>query len=247
MKWKIAATIVSTVLLFTPASHAADKARVLVFGDSNTWGWKPVAEGFPAKRHDDALRYGGILDQTLPNVDVVVDGLVGRRTDLDNRDKIALVEASDFNGAKALPDVIARQMPLDLVVIMLGTNDLQSGVGRTPAEVASSAFRLAKLVEGSEKPVFTAYPAPKVLVVAPPPMGDTSKTSLSGLFQAGEEPSKQLGEAFASEAKKTGIAFFDAGTVTSTDGIDGIHLTAENHKALGEALAPVVKELLSEN
>lgn len=245
MKRTLITSIFSVALLTSAASYAADNARVLVFGDSNTWGWNPIAAGFPAKRHDDATRYGGVIDNALPHVDVLVDGQVGRRTDIDNNDKIALVEASDFNGAKALPEVIARQMPLDLVVIMLGTNDLQAGVGRSPAEVAKSAFGLAKLVQGSGKPVFTAYPAPKVLVVAPPALGDTSKTPLKGLFQAGEAPSKQLGSAFAKEASKTGIAFFDAGSVTATDGVDGVHLTAQNHQALGQALAPVVTQILA--
>ncbi len=172
---------------------AEEAKRVLAFGDSNTWGWKAVSTGFPATRHDDDVRWAGVLDAALPDAKVIVDGLVGRRTDIDGRNEIELVEAEDFNGAKALPEAIARHVPLDLVVIMLGTNDLQAGVGRTPTEIAASAFALARLVERSGNPVFTAYEAPKVLVVAPPPMASTLATPLSGLFEEGVAPSKKLG------------------------------------------------------
>ncbi|MES0884414.1 GDSL-type esterase/lipase family protein [Roseibium sp. SCP14] len=243
----ISTAIIAASLLTASASYAADSARVLVFGDSNTWGWNPIEEGFPAGRHADDVRYGGVLDKALPNAKVVVDGFVGRRTNIDGRGEIGLVDASDFNGAKALPDSIARNMPLDLVVVMLGVNDLQDGVGRSPEEVAKAAFELAGIVQGSEKPVFTKYPAPKVLIVAPPALDDTSATPLSGLFKAGEEPSRQLGGLFAAEAERTSVPFFDASQIVTSVGVDGIHMTAENHKALGEALAPVVNEMLTNN
>ena len=247
MRQKLYAAVLAAAVLAAPASVAAESARVLAFGDSNTWGWKALSEGFPANRHDDATRWAGVLDAALPEVRVVVDGLVGRRTDIDAGNENGLVGAADFNGAKALPEAIARNMPLDLVVIMLGTNDLQAGHERAPEQVAEAAFGLADLVTGSKQPVFTAYPAPKVLIVAPPPMRDTSATPLAGLFQAGVAPSEKLGAAFAAEAKRTGIPYFDAGAVTSTDGVDGIHLTANNHEALGKALAPVVRDILSKN
>ena len=236
----------ATMLLvsFQTASFA-DDSRILVFGDSNSWGWQPIPEGFPTTRYNDQTRWAGILDQNLKNADIVVDGLVGRRTNIDGAGDLGLLGADDFNGAKDLPEAIARHMPLDLVIIMLGTNDLQSGVNRTPEEVAKSAFTLANLVTKSDKPIYSSYPAPSVLIVSPPPMSDTTKTPLSGLFQTGVAPSRHLGAAFAKEAKRTGIPFFDAGKVTATDGVDGIHLTADNHKSLGNALTPVVKKLLA--
>lgn len=241
--WRFIYSATLTLLLSMSPVIAKD-VRVLAFGDSNTWGWKAVGNGFPATRHQDEERWAGVLEAALDGATVVVDGLVGRRTDLDGNADLGLLEADDFNGARDLPEAIARHMPVDLVVIMLGTNDLQSGVDRTPADVAKSAFGLANLVTGSDKPVYSAYPAPKVLVVAPPPMRDTTATPLSGLFQSGVAPSRQLGAAFSAEATRTGIPFFDAGSVTGTDGIDGVHLTKGNHAALGNALAPVIRPLI---
>ena len=242
--WRQFCAATMLFISFQTASFA-DDSRILVFGDSNSWGWKAIPEGFPTTRHNDQTRWAGILDQNLQNAHIVVDGLVGRRTDIDGNGDLGLLAADDFNGAKDLPDAIARHMPLDLVIIMLGTNDLQSGINRTPEEVAKSAFALADLVTKSDKPVYSSYPAPSVLIVSPPPMSNTTKTPLSGLFQTGVAPSHDLGAAFAEEAKRTGTPFFDAGQATGTDGIDGIHLTADNHKSLGNALAPVVKKLLA--
>lgn len=234
-------------LAFSPLASAQDEKRVLAFGDSNTWGWSPVAgDGFPAERHGSEKRWAGVLDRALSDVTVVVDGLVGRRSDLDADYGDKLLVASDFNGANALPDSIARHAPVDLVVIMLGTNDLQAGVERPPEDVAKAVFGLAELASQSSRLAFTAYPAPRVLIVAPPALGDTSRTGLGGLFQAGEEPSRRLGATFAAEAERTGVAFFDASTVIATDGVDGIHLTAQSHETLGKALAPVVESLLKD-
>lgn len=246
MKHPVLAALAATVLIGMSSAQAEVQYRVLAFGDSNTWGWKATQKGFPAERHDDDSRWAGVLDKALPGTKVVVDGLVGRRTDLNGESDIALVEARDFNGALELPEAIARNMPLDLVLVMLGTNDLQSSVNRKPEQIATAAFELARLVGSSEKPVYSAYGAPRVLIIAPPPMSDTTATPLSGLFQAGVEPSRLLGDAFAAKSRETGIPFFDAGSVTATDGVDGVHLSAENHKTLGLALAPIVERLLAQ-
>ena len=231
-------------LIFITQVSAAEKSRILVFGDSNTWGWSPIAKGFPATRFSDETRWAGILDAALPEAKVIVDGMVGRRSDIDSGADNGLVSKEDFNGAKALPASIARNMPLDLVIIMLGTNDLQAGTERTPTNVAKAVFKMAEQVTQSNHPIFTAYNAPKILIVGPAALGDTSKTPLSGLFQVAEEPSKQLGMAFKAEATRTGIAFFDASSVTNTDGIDGIHFNTKNHERLGSSIAPAVRTIL---
>ncbi|WP_315980961.1 DUF459 domain-containing protein [Aliamphritea spongicola] len=238
------AAILLTALSSFTAS--ADEARILAFGDSNTWGWSPTSEGFPAGRFEDDTRWAGVLDNALPEATVIVDGMIGRRSDIDGRNDNGLVRKEDFNGAAALPAAIARNMPLDLVVIMLGTNDLQAGTERAPADIAQAVFKMAADVSQSAQTVFTHYPAPDVLVVGPAAMGDTSKTGLSGLFQAGEAASEQLSAAFTQEAARTGITFFDASKVTDTDGIDGVHFSASNHETLGKALAPVVLTLIND-
>ncbi|MYH58774.1 MAG: hydrolase [Boseongicola sp. SB0675_bin_26] len=240
-------TLVTGMLLLVVGAFAAfaDEKRILVYGDSNTWGWKPVANGYPTTRHDDATRWGGVLQSELgPEFKVVVDGLVGRTTDL-NGGAAGLVEPHDFNGASALGDTLASQGPLDLVVVMLGTNDLQESRNRAPEDVASALVGLANMIQGADGLLFSSYPAPKVLLVAPPPLGDTGNTPLAALFAAGEEPSRTLGTEVVRAATDAGVPVLDAGRAISTDGVDGIHLTAEAHRDLGVFVADKVKDLLS--
>lgn len=234
------------LLALTIPAVAQSGKRILVYGDSNTWGWVPRIEGFPAARLADSERYAGILATALGSpVTVVVNGLVGRTTDADRAEAIGPVPAGHFNGAAQLPATIAAQGPFDLVVIMLGTNDLAAGQQRQPSAVANATVTLAKSVAAAKDLVFSGYGAPQVLLVAPPPYGDTSRTPLKGLFAVGEKPSRELGAAILKAANAEGIAAFDAGTVIhQVGGIDGIHMTAENHRALGQALAAEVKKLL---
>lgn len=244
-------TLLTACLVCSAFTASADTIRILVYGDSNTWGWVPVEAGFPTERLSDDKRWAGVLETELQQeseqqVQVVVDGLVGRTTDLANGEDIGLVAAADFAGKSSLPEAIARHQPLDLVVIMLGTNDLQSGHQRPVAEIAESAFNLGEIVQASSGTVYSSYAAPGVLIVTPPPFGDTSKTGLSGLFASGEKPSYKLAPAFAAEAAERGMAVFDAGSVTATEGVDGVHLTVANHKQLGAGLVQPVLRLLSE-
>ncbi len=224
---------------------AAEPARILTYGDSNTWGWQPVSgQGFPTGRYDDRTRWSGVLERALQGQAVVtVDGMVGRTTDVDSTDA-GEISGESFNGNRSLPAIVARQNPLDLVVIMLGTNDVQAGRKTDPVDVAASAFAMARRVGNMDQALFSTYRAPQVLVIAPPPLGDTSGSGLAGLFSAGEVPSRGFARAFAAEAGKAenaGVLFFDAGSVISTDGSDGIHFSAKTHRVLGEAVAAFVK------
>ncbi|WP_420547020.1 GDSL-type esterase/lipase family protein [Curvivirga sp.] len=235
-------------LIFSTTSAYAENLRILAYGDSNTWGWNPVAEGFPAGRHSDETRWAGILEDRLQgiltdhSVEVIVDGMVGRTTDINSATAVGAISGNDFNGKTSLPASIARNSPIDLVVIMLGTNDMQAGRERPAELVAKAAFDLADLARSVDKPTFSFYKAPKALVITPPALGDTSLTPLSGLFAAGEEPSKSLSTAFKAEASKRNEDVFIAGDVITTDGIDGIHLTENSHQILGKALSEKIAE-----
>lgn len=241
-----------TALAGTRRAAAQDAAplRILAFGDSNTWGWVPRPEGFPATRLPDRMRWPGVLQQALGGAaTVVVDGLVGRTTSLDRSQPIGEVAGQDFNGSRTLAAAIAAESPLDLVVLMLGTNDLQAGPEgrpiRSAEEAAEAAVGLVGIVRRSAAPLFTAYPAPGALVVAPPPLGDTARTPLAGLFGAAEAPSRALGAAMLAAGRAAGVAVFDAASVVPrAGGADGIHMTAAQHEALGAALAPAARAAL---
>lgn len=218
--------------------------RVLAYGDSNTWGLKPNPGG-GATRYSDHERWAGVLQRSLgDNATVVVDGLVGRTTNIDRKEDLGIVPREAFNGVRGLPAAIARNLPLDAVVIMLGVNDIQASVGRSPSEVASAIIELAETARKSKELLYSTYPAPRVLVVAPPPVGDTSRTALANAFKAAEQPSRKLAAAYAEATGKADVAYFDAGiAVAEASSVDGVHLSAQDHQALGVALAPHVRRL----
>ena len=226
------------------SSHAvAESVKVLAYGDSNTWGWIPTAEGYPTERYADHVRWSGVLEKTLDSgSSVITNGLVGRTTDLDADNAVGTVAGVDFNGKRSLAQAVASSMPLDWVVIMLGTNDLQVSHQRKPADIAKAVLDMAKDVQGMNMPLYSTYPAPKVLVVAPPALGDTSDTPLSGLFSVGEKSSTKLGSDFRKLlSQNDAITWIDAGQVIKTDGVDGIHLSARAHEALGKAIGNAIQ------
>jgi lysophospholipase L1-like esterase len=63
------------------------------------------------------------------------------------------------------------------------------------------------------------------------------------MFKGGLQKTKYLSKLYEGIARLGGADFFDAGTVITTDGPDGLHLTAEAEKKLGTAVATKVKEI----
>ena len=93
-------------------------------------------------------------------------------------------------------------------------------------------------------PLYAADGPHRVLLVAPPPLAEP--TILGEVFdEQSVERSRQLADVYQSIAQTTGAAFFDAGSVIDTDGVDAVHFTAESQRALGEALAGKISEVLT--
>ena len=245
IKSTIAAGVVATAAVLSPASAQDAPKRVLVYGDSNAWGWVPVAEGFPTQRLPDDERFAGVMQSKLGDgYEVVVDGLNNRTTDVDDPQDWGNVPMRSFNGAADLPAAIAREMPLDLVVIMLGTNDVKAGFERTPERVAEGAMTVAKIA-GESQGVATTYAAPKVLVVTPPPFGPFGVEAFAQFYEGGDAKSAAFSDAFAEAGEAAGVRVFDAkSAMGTTDGIDGVHFASEDHEQLGTALADEVKAIL---
>ncbi|MBV9998298.1 MAG: hydrolase [Verrucomicrobia bacterium] len=222
-----------------------DKRRILVFGDSNSWGWTPRPDMELTTRYDAATRWPGVLSAKLGDrFEIVEEALSGRTTDLDDPDidlPANALRGATMSGARVLPAVLASHLPLDLVIIMLGTNDLKKRFQREPSGVASALVRLAQLVKECEGGVRTVYPSPQVLAIAPPPLGTTFYNPEE--WAGAHQKSLAIGAALERAAAGTNLPVFDAGQVITTDGMDGIHLTEQAHRKLGEAVAEKVRTL----
>jgi lysophospholipase L1-like esterase len=173
--------------------------------------------------------------------ELIEEGLSARTTDLDDPQfdiPSEYLKGATLNGAKVLPAVLASHLPLDLVIIMLGTNDFKVRFNRSASEVAHAVVGLAGVIADCKGGVATVYDLPQVLLVAPPPLGSGFRDPAQ--WAGGVEKSLELGPALRDAAAAANLPFFDAGEVITTDGGDGIHFSAESQRKLGEAVAAKV-------
>jgi len=218
------------------ADQASAPLSVLAYGDSNTWGAVPQPYRGAGGRFGVTERWPRIMQAALgAGVTVFEEGLNGRTTCVDDP-----IEGEIRNGERYLPVSLITHMPLDLVIIMLGTNDLKARLSMTAGDIADGAGKLADLVRRS-----TAGPeglAPEVLLVSPAPLAKL--TWLTEMFEGGSAKSQKLAAEYARVVKAYGVHFFDAGSVINSSDDDGIHLDADAHKTLGLALAGEVRRIL---
>ncbi|MCV7285302.1 SGNH/GDSL hydrolase family protein [Mycolicibacterium wolinskyi] len=213
--------------------------RILCFGDSLTWGWIPVEDGAPTDRFAADVRWTGVLAEQLgAEYEVIEEGLSARTTNIDDPTDPRL------NGAGYLPSCLASHLPLDLVIIMLGTNDTKAYFRREPLDIAVGMSVLVTQVLTSAGGVGTLYPAPQVLVVSPPELAAMPHPWFQLIFEGGQRKSAELAKVYSALASFVNVPFFDAGSVMTTDGVDGIHFTEDNNRDLGVALAEEVRALL---
>lgn len=217
----------------------SEKKRIMCFGDSLTWGWDPVIGGIPVKRYPYEERWTGAMGIELgDDYEIIEEGLSGRTTAFDDPTDPRL------NGGAYLPSALASHLPLDLVIVMLGTNDTKPFLNKTAHEIAAGMLTLVGHIAKSAGGVGTAYPAPQMLIVAPPPMVEIPTPWFDELFEGAQEKSAELAKHYESMTTFCGVPFLNAGDYIETDGVDGIHFTAETNIKLGKAIADKVKTIL---
>jgi lysophospholipase L1-like esterase len=220
------------------ATESAAMFRILCYGDSNTWGCGPTLQP-PAPRHPPDSRWPRVLGAELgPHFEIIEEGLNARTTDTPDPAQPAITGAG-VDGAAYLPACLASHLPLDFVVIMLGTNDLKAHFDRSPLRIALGAGRLVDIVQRIHGGIGTPYESPQVLLICPPPLGNM--VFFADEFAGGLAKSQALPAAYAAVAKAAGALFLDASTVISTDGPDGLHLSAAAQTALGRAVAEILR------
>lgn len=208
--------------------------EVLCYGDSNTWGYNPTTQ----ERYDRDERWTGALQETLGNeYHVIEEGLNGRTTVWDDP-----VEGRHKNGKTYLVPCLETHKPLDLVIIMLGTNDLKKRFSAAALDIACGAGVLVDIVKKSDSGR-RGKPA-KVLLLAPPPLGKL--TEFAEMFEGGKEKSEKFSQYYRNIAGEYGCEFLDTSTVIRSSDIDGVHFVGKDHQALGKAVAGTVKKILKQ-
>nr|WP_306269060.1 SGNH/GDSL hydrolase family protein [Pararhizobium sp. IMCC3301] len=207
---------------------------VLCFGDSNTHGQVPG--GTPLQRYGPKQRWPGVMARELgPNWHIVEEGLSGRTTVRDDP-----IEGPHKNGRTYMWPCIQSHTILDLVIIMLGTNDLKVRFNQPASEVAMGIgcliYDIKELAPGPGGAV------PEIMIVAPPPMRDDIM-EWESIFSGAQKKSHELALQFEIVADSLEVHFFDAGSVVDCDPVDGFHINQAAHETLGVALAREVESI----
>jgi lysophospholipase L1-like esterase len=207
-------------------------AVILCFGDSLTYGFDPATGGrFPP----DSCWPDVMAGELGGGHTVLTEALPGRTTVFDSP------YADTRSGRAMLPAILESHAPVDLVLIMLGTNDLQGPLELSARHSASGLWTLIDIVNRS-----AAGPAggrPGCLIVVPPPIVDPK--GFMGVFYTGREAeSRELEVHYRAICDQTGTPVFCAGDVAQPSGVDGIHLAPDAQRALGRALSGAVRALL---
>jgi lysophospholipase L1-like esterase len=198
---------------------------ILCFGDSNTWGYIPLTE----QRYPFEKRWTGILQKRLAGAArIVEEGLKGRTTVWDEPFR------PGRNGQQFLGPLLESHAPIDLLVIMLGTNDMKHHYNVSPHESARGLAVLVEIAQGNA--VAPTGNAPDVLIVAPPRLQRLSEL-MHYHFERGVEKSVELAMHYRKVADQYGCHFVDAGEHTHASDEDGVHLDEAGHQKLAQVLA----------
>lgn len=211
------------------------KKRILCFGDSNTWGAIPDL----FERYDSDTRWTGILQKELGNEYVIIEeGYCGRTTVFDDPIENRL------SGIKYFYPCIDSHSPLDLIIIMLGTNDLKPRFGVDAGNISSALVNYINTL----KTVPLVGNQPQILLVSPilvDPSYKNNSISNSCFGKDADIRSRELAKKYKEIANIHSIYYMNAAEYAKASESDGIHMDAENHKKLAMAFVKKIREIFA--
>ncbi len=204
---------------------------ILCYGDSNTWGYIPGS----GDRYPYAIRWTGILQKRLGNrYRVIEEGLSGRYTVWDDPFR------TGRNGSKLLLPLLESHAPIDLIILMLGTNDVLHIKENTAYDAAKGCSVLVEIIQRSQSGVKGR--APSVLLVSPPRMSDLSE-NLALQCHGSPKCSHDFSKYYQQVSKELRCRFLDAAEVCEPSDKDGVHLDQDDHLSLALAMEEKIKFL----
>jgi len=209
--------------------------RILCFGDSNTWGYSPVN----GTRFPSDIRWTGVLQKTLgASYRVIEEGLNGRTTFINEEGE----DARPFrSGSDVFPFLLESHRPLDLVTIMLGTNDLKVEFDLSVEEIAQGVKSLCEMVLNSE---YLADNPPQILLISPTLIGSTIMPDEEQFFEQAREKSLQFAKHYEKVAADLGVHFLDAAKIVEPSEGEGVHWDADQHIKFGKELANLIRRII---
>lgn len=196
--------------------------RILCYGDSNTWG----RSGKNTDRYPINIRWTGILQQLLGDTyEVIEEGLRSRTTDLDDNDP----QFPGRNGLSYLVPCLESHNPIDIVLLMLGTNDFKTKFDRSPKEISLGVEKLIQAI--SKYTTSSVGEASKILLLSPPHIKE-AYLSADTFFKGSGEKSVMLGDHLKVIANTYNCLFINTADFVEAGEFDGVHLEPDQHQKL---------------
>ena len=207
--------------------------RIICFGDSNTWGFNPETFG----RYQD--RWTKVLETLRPNDTIIEEGLNGRTiTAMDWKNP-------ERHGMTALPIIMKTHEPVDMVMIMLGTNELKTMFQYGANHIANGLGEMVKWLKNPYNWERTGQ-VPKIVLVAPirlhPGIMDHPEVWYNEFGEHGVKQSEHLATAIERVARQHQVAFIDMSRVAEPSVIDYVHMDLENHQRVAQEIARFLSE-----
>lgn len=214
------------------------KKSILCYGDSNTFGHRPT----DGQRYPYGVRWTSLLAENLgKDFQVIEAGLNSRTTVIDD-------EVEKYrNGLKYIDVVVEMNWPLDLVILMLGTNDMKVRYQAQAVDIAEGARSIVREIRRLHQEIRPDW-MPQILLVSPLLVGEKIRDRLSDCSEGfGDERaywlSRELAPLYQQVAREEGCHFLDAGSVASAGTADALHLEEEGHRDLAAAMEAKVREI----
>ncbi|MDE6232456.1 MAG: SGNH/GDSL hydrolase family protein [Lachnospiraceae bacterium] len=205
--------------------------HILCFGDSNTYGLIPESGG----RYPWGIRWTSLLNNKLgiEKYQVIEEGLCGRTTIFDDplRD--------NRNGLKLISAVLETNGPVDVVIVMLGTNDCKTVYGATAEVIGRGITRIIEQIHSYSKDS-------KILLISPIHLGENVwENEYDPEFSPDSvKVSKGLADVYKRVSEKENTFFLDAAVFAEPSSADREHLNEEGHGLLAEAVYRKVREII---
>ena len=203
--------------------------RILCYGDSNTWGY---ISGSDHQRYGEGERWTRLLSRKLGGgFEIIEEGLNSRTLISDD----PRPGKEGKNGYEYLLPCLDTHDPLELVVILLGTNELKKQYDRSIEEIGEIFEQYFVKTILNRRSQLSGR-CPKVLVIAPPLADDDG----SGKYEGALQKSVRFNEIYREIAERNGCLFVDNGSLST--GADRVHLTKESHALLAEKVYKVITD-----
>lgn len=207
--------------------------RILCIGDSNTWGYDPV-DGF---RHKN--RWTRVLANLMPEHEIIEEGLNGR----------TILSVDPYMQERCLIHnlklILMSHKPVDMVVLMVGSNELKNIFPCTAKYIAQGIEECVKII--LDKNMWDRFNVPKLLVASPILIRDEMVTNGGAFADEFDETSVRESKFLAGEYKKIcekyQLEFMDASLYAEASLVDNLHMDEENHKKLGEAMCERIRTI----